>query len=119
MESVSQIAANRYLIKSKKNARYREGTFKEAFNKYPLRHRLCFTSFKTKLSNVYKKPHRLSDLCDVCETGKVSRIYSNALLIPATLPHLKLTYDFLPISEFCLLIILQLLLIIRTKYSKK
>jgi hypothetical protein len=90
METVSHVAANRYLIKSKKNARYREGTFKEAFNKYPLRRNLCFTSFKNKLSNVFKRPHRLSDLCDVCETGKVSRLFivvSSNILHPLTYIH--------------------------------
>ncbi len=71
MKKQSEIAANRYLIKLKKNARYRVGTYKSAYNSYPLREKICFSTFRNKICKSFKKPYRLSDLCDICENGKV------------------------------------------------
>ena len=71
MKNLSSIAANRYLIKLKKNVRYRDGTYRDAFNSYPLKKKISFSTFKNKLCKRYKKPHRISDLCDFCEHGKV------------------------------------------------
>lgn len=76
MKTVSEIAANRYLIKLKRNARYRHGTFKAAFNNYKWKKsfgkKITFSTFYKKICKRFKKPHRLSDLCDICENGKVS-----------------------------------------------
>lgn len=74
MKKQSEIAANRYLIKLKKNARYRVGTYKSAYNSYPLREKICFATFRNKICKSFKKPYRLSDLCDLCENGKVRQL---------------------------------------------
>jgi len=71
MKGLSSVAANRYLIKLKTNASYREGTYKDAYNKFFLKNNISFSTFKNKLCKRFKKPHRLSDLCDYCEYGKV------------------------------------------------
>jgi hypothetical protein len=72
VKKFSEPAANRYLIKSKKNARYRLGTFKSLYNSYQFKTRMSFQTFRNKISKDFKKPHRLSDLCDICEHGNVS-----------------------------------------------
>ena len=74
MKSLSEIAANRFLIKLKKNARYRVGTFKTAFSSYPLKKKISFSTFYKKICKSFKKPYRLSDLCDICVNGKVKPI---------------------------------------------
>ena len=73
MKKRSSPAGNRYLKKLKMNAMYRNSTYKTAFNEYPLKDkiRLSFSTFKKKICKRFKKPHRLSDLCDLCEQGKV------------------------------------------------
>ncbi len=72
MKNSSSIAANRYLKKLKKNVRYRDGTYRDAFNSYLLKSKISFSTFKNKICKRYKKPHRISDLCDFCELAKVS-----------------------------------------------
>ena len=74
MKSLSEIAANRYLIKLKKNARYRNTTYKAAFNSYPMKKKITFSTFYKKICKRFKKPHRLSDLCDICQNGKVIHV---------------------------------------------
>ena len=67
----STIAANRYLKKQNQNALYRNSTLKEAYNNLPEKNKLSYSSFYLHLDNRFKKPHRLSDLCDYCEYKKV------------------------------------------------
>ena len=71
MNNKSSIAANRYLKKCKSSARYRDTTYLEAFNSFQMKDKLVISTFKRKMKKIYKKPHRFSDLCDVCENGKV------------------------------------------------
>jgi hypothetical protein len=71
MNKISHPAANRYLIKLKKNARYRKGTYKDAFHTCPFKDKLALGTFRRKICKSFKKPHRISDLCDICEKGKV------------------------------------------------
>ena len=72
MTNNSSIAANRYLKKLKTNARYTNSTYIEAFNTFPMKNKLTFSTFIRKMKKKYKKPHRYSDLCDICEKSKVS-----------------------------------------------
>jgi hypothetical protein len=71
MNKISHPAANRYLIKLRKNARYREGTYRDAFHTCPFKDKLSLGTFRRKLCKSFKKPHRISDLCDICESGQV------------------------------------------------
>ena len=72
MKRSSSYAANRFLKKLKMNAMYRNTTYKTAYNKYPLKAKMSFATFKNKICKRFKKPHRFSDLCDTCEHGKVN-----------------------------------------------
>jgi len=76
METLSEPAANRYLLKSKMNARYRLTTYKTAFNSFTKLSKAQFSlqTFRKKILKRFKKPHRLSDLCDLCEHGKVDHL---------------------------------------------
>jgi len=73
MKKRSSPAGNRYLKKLKMNAMYRNSTYKAAYNDYPLKGKIpfSFSTFKKKICKRFKKPHRMSDLCDLCEQGKV------------------------------------------------
>ena len=70
MEDISTIAANRFLKKDKSNAFYRHDTLRACYESFPQKNQLSFTAFVKNMSRIYKKPHRKSDLCDVCEKGK-------------------------------------------------
>ena len=76
MKRISSHAANRFLKKLKMNAMYRNSTYRAAFNNYPLKDKIpfSFSTFKKKICKRFKKPHRLSDLCDICEHGKVKKL---------------------------------------------
>ena len=77
----SSIASNR-LVKNKdkddenfdKNvpARYLEGNLIELYKNFPLANQMSKETFFKYLnkSGEFKKPHRLTDLCDYCEKGK-------------------------------------------------
>jgi hypothetical protein len=68
MESMSSIAANRYLKKNKINAFYCSTSLVEAYSKFDLE--LSFSTFYKYVDDYFKKPHRLSDLCEYCEHYK-------------------------------------------------
>ena len=71
MMGISSCAANRFLLKLKTNARYREGTYKNAFINSPFKNKISFSSYKNNICKRFKNPHRISDLCDICESGIV------------------------------------------------
>jgi len=60
------------------SARYCEDTIKEAYKNFNIKIRsgeincekISFSSFYKYIGKEYKKPHRLTDLCDYCEYGK-------------------------------------------------
>lgn len=67
----SSFAANRFLKKENENALYRNMSFIRLYHTFPLRSTIAFSTFRKNIRNIYKKPHRFSDLCDYCEKGKV------------------------------------------------
>ena len=71
MESISSIAANRYLKKIDKNAYYCNISLLEAYSKFGSNNQLSFSTFYKYLGPQFKKPHRFSDLCEYCENNKV------------------------------------------------
>ncbi len=71
MESISNIAANRYLKKLKENAFYCSISIMEAYSKFESKTELSFSTFYKYLGDQFKKPHRFSDLCEYCEDNKV------------------------------------------------
>ncbi len=83
MESISSIAANRYLKKIDKNAYYCNisllikvySKFNEAYSKFNNTQingkPISFATFYKYIRDQFKKAHRFSDLCDYCEKYKV------------------------------------------------
>lgn len=71
MKSLSEIAANRYLKKQKTSAYYCSVSLLQAYNEFEFRKDLSFSTFYSYVDAKYKKPHRISDLCDYCEKNKV------------------------------------------------
>lgn len=72
MTEKSSIAANRYLKKCDKNAFYCSMSTVEAYTKYRGNSELSFSSFYKYIGSQFKKPHRISDLCEYCENNKVN-----------------------------------------------
>ena len=50
--------------------RYRFTTLCEAYESYPFKEEVSFSCFYSHIENTFKKPHRLTDLCEYCEHGK-------------------------------------------------
>ncbi len=79
MESISSIAANRYLIKLQKNAFYCECSLVEAYSRFQSNSGkeldISFSTFYKYVGNEFKKPHRFSDLCEYCEQYKVKKYF--------------------------------------------
>lgn len=84
LENSSSVASNRTIKDNsgeKISARYCEDTIKEAFKKFYNRilsrelncEKISFSSFYKYVGKEYKKPHRITDLCDYCEYGKKLR----------------------------------------------
>lgn len=71
MESVSSVAANRFLKKLDKNAFYCNISLVEAYSKFQASNLLSFSTFYKYVGEEFKKPHRFSDLCEYCEDNKV------------------------------------------------
>lgn len=75
MENLSNIASNR-VIKSKEikgehvNVRYCSMSISEAYHCFPNKFEISFSTFYSYVGNEFKKPHRLTDLCEYCELGK-------------------------------------------------
>ena len=76
MESISSIAANRFLKKIDKNAFYCNISLLEAYSKFESKKELSFSTFYKYLGSQFKKPHRFSDLCEYCENNKVRIVNS-------------------------------------------
>ena len=70
MENMSTIAANRFLIKEKANAFNRHDTLRLCYESFPQKHLLSYSAFVNNMAKKFKKPHRLSDMCETCEQGK-------------------------------------------------
>ena len=90
LKNNSSIAANRFLKKEKANARYMSLTFRQAFDSFVQKDQMVLSTFKKYTKNIFKKPHRLSDLCDYCEQGKVFKIFYLKRLfrtLPSSLPN--------------------------------
>ena len=69
MDNICSIAANRYLVRQNTSAFNRHQTIWSCYQSYPEKAHVSFTTF---YSNVrYRKPHRLTDLCEICEMGKM------------------------------------------------
>ena len=71
MESLSSIAANRYLKKEKENAFYCQVSLAQAFAQYENPFQISFATFYKYVGAKFKNPHRFSDLCEYCEKNKV------------------------------------------------
>ena len=71
MSNNSSIAANRYLKRHSTSVMYRNSTIIEAHRTFAFRKAVPFSSFYKYIEKKFKKPHRLSDLCDYCEENKV------------------------------------------------
>lgn len=41
----------------------------ETYQKFESKNELCFKTFYSYVGKEFKKPHRLTDLCDYCEQG--------------------------------------------------
>ncbi len=67
----SSIAANRYLKRQSTSVMYRNSTIIESHRTFAFRKVVPFSSFYKYIEKKFKKPHRLSDLCDYCEENKV------------------------------------------------
>ena len=67
----STVASNRYLKKLKSCASYRQISIKKSFETFPRKSSLSFTTFYKYILKKYKNPHRLTDLCEMCELNKV------------------------------------------------
>ena len=74
MESLSNVAANRYLKRSETNAWYRTISLSEAYDSFQRNDEISFTSFLKYIPGKFKKPHRLSDLCEYCEYNRELKI---------------------------------------------
>ena len=82
-ENRSTVAANRLvierveqpgqLVKQLQPVRYLDENFSELYNQFPFRDELSKSSFVKYLtiSGKFRKPHRLSDLCEYCETVRI------------------------------------------------
>jgi hypothetical protein len=70
LESLSSIAANRFLKKLNTNAFYCQVSLVEAYDQFHLKNDLSFSTFYTHVPTKFKKPHRFSDLCDYCEYNR-------------------------------------------------
>jgi len=81
LKNLSSIASNRYLKKSNSNAYYSSVSFLEAYNRFPLRNIISFSTFYANISPIYKKPYRFTDLCEYCESNKVIFSFQFILLI--------------------------------------
>jgi len=66
-------AANRILKLQRKNAMYRQSTFRDYFNNFEFKKKLSFSSFYKYIPKFIKKPQRLTDLCSFCQLLKVKR----------------------------------------------
>jgi hypothetical protein len=84
LKDSSTVASNRTIKDNsgeRISARYCDDTIKEAFKKFDNRilsgelncERISLSSFYKYVGEEYKKPHRLTDLCDYCEYGKKTR----------------------------------------------
>ncbi len=43
---------------------------RDAYFSFPFKDEVSFSQFCIKINKTYKKPHRISDMCDHCEFGK-------------------------------------------------
>ena len=61
-----------YNYKKEISARYLEKNSTELYRNFPFRNQLSKTTFfkYISISGEYKRPIRMTDLCDYCETGK-------------------------------------------------
>ena len=70
MKFIKIFCLNRYLKKAECNAFIRHVSITEAYQKFPSKDSLSFSTFYKYIDDKFKKPARLTDLCDYCEFGK-------------------------------------------------
>lgn len=81
LEEHSNISSNRLIVnkdyysedyREEVNVRYLEQNPTELYKAFPLRNKISKATFFKYLnkSGIYKKPMRMTDLCDYCEKGK-------------------------------------------------
>jgi hypothetical protein len=79
MNKFSNAASNRTIKSKWKNSfgkrenipvRHRILTLKESYNRYPYKNEISFSSYYYYMENTFKKPQRLSDLCEYCELAR-------------------------------------------------
>ena len=78
LESCSEIAPNRSIKSPTKSdvpsynvpVFYRNRTLKEIYSSFPHKEEISFASFCNYINPTIKKPHRFSDLCEICEFGR-------------------------------------------------
>ncbi|CAF0729553.1 unnamed protein product [Brachionus calyciflorus] len=96
MKSISSIAANRYLNKRQCNAYYCSASYLKAYESFAFKSHISYSSFFKYIDEKFKKPHRISDLCDYCEKNKD---YKKELLMYAQ-ENCYESDDFTKIKEF-------------------
>ncbi|CAF1001690.1 unnamed protein product [Brachionus calyciflorus] len=68
--NLSSIATNRFLKKEQTNAYYMSTSIEKAFQSFKYKEDISYSSFFKYTDDRFKKPHRISDLCDYCEKKK-------------------------------------------------
>lgn len=72
LEKMSQIASNRTVQVDNEeiNVRYLNTSISEAYQNFERKNEISFSCFYSYVGDNFKKPHRLTDLCEYCELGK-------------------------------------------------
>lgn len=75
LEALSEVASNRMIKINKQDisVRYLNTSFSEAYRSFKRKNELSFSTFYSYIGKQYKKPHRLTDLCEYCELGKKTK----------------------------------------------
>ena len=62
--------------------RYCNVSKRKAYESFEYKNELCEASFNKYVEKIYKKPHRLTDLCDYCKIGLVlEKEFKNFLVL--------------------------------------
>ena len=76
LQNNSNVASNRVICTNPKqtesntvSVRYLNSSLKESYRCFDGKNSLCFSSYCKYIEKIYKKPHRLTDICRYCEYG--------------------------------------------------
>ena len=77
LDSMSNISSDRTVqmlfegVLQDVNVRYMKAPVLESYNLFPRQNEISLSSYYNHITKQYKRPHRLSDLCDYCEYATV------------------------------------------------